>query len=118
MKTMISIDEARAIVELRLAQARENALEPSPDFIRRLVELGCLPRPCSRTLMYRLLSGRLYPDLTDPAGQPYQWEEVSRSSRGRPRRPSHLPSTSERLQILESQLLEVRKLLGLAAADE
>jgi hypothetical protein len=28
MKTMISIDAARAIVELRLAQARENALEP------------------------------------------------------------------------------------------
>lgn len=95
---LITREAARDIVITRLSQGKyddEGVLVPIqtlPDFARSCYENGATTRLVSRALMQQLLSGRLYPDLTDYEDKPIQWHLMPRCGRGPARRGSKAQS--------------------------
>lgn len=88
--SLITREAATDIVLARLTQGRPDPDDPSvfvplqttEDFARSCFENGATPRVVSRALMHQLLTGRLYPDLTDYDGKPIDWSQMPRAGRG------------------------------------
>jgi hypothetical protein len=77
-------DQAREIVLCRLGEL-ESPTGPRTlsVFARTMYEYGLTRRIVSVSLLSQLLSGRMYPELKDREGRPFDWDLAPKATRGR-----------------------------------
>ena len=81
----ITEDEARTIVQMRLDEPRHNGGHSTPlaAFCLELYRTGVTRRAYGRRTIDNVLKGRLYPQLKDANGVPFDWSAMPRVPRGR-----------------------------------
>jgi len=108
-------DAAREAVEFRLTELDGN---PSGTY-RTLSELaklfhktGLCPRVPSRGTMINLLSGKMFPHLTDLEGRPIDWSKVPAAPVGTKTGSIKGKSLAQQMQLLTSRLDVVEQRLA------
>lgn len=83
-KPMMTEDQAREIVRCRLGETNSpQGPRTLTVFARTMYEYGLTRRIVSVSLLSQLLSGRMYPELKDREGRPFDWDLVPKATRGR-----------------------------------
>lgn len=83
-KPVMDEDQAREIVLCRLGEINSpQGPRTLSVFARTMYEYGLTRRIVSVSLLSQLLSGRMYPELKDREGRPFDWDLVPKATRGR-----------------------------------
>lgn len=83
-KPVMTEDQAREIVLCRLGEINSpQGPRTLTVFARTMYEYGLTRRIVSVSLLSQLLSGRMYPELKDREGRPFDWDLVPKATRGR-----------------------------------
>lgn len=104
--------QAREIVLCRMDEINSpKGPRPLHEFAQRMYEYGLTRKVASVSLMSRLLTGAMLPNLTDREGRPFLWDKVPRATRGRRATGRGLRTTVRKMQREIDQLAHVVRVL-------
>jgi hypothetical protein len=83
-----------------------------PELAKLFWEIGYCPRVPSRTTMNNLLSGKMFPHLTDREGRPIDWSKIPAAPVGTNTGSSKGKSLAQQVQLLTSRLDVVEQRLA------
>lgn len=107
-------------LELLEARALFDVATPVSDFVDMMVASDVIPRKCCDASMRRLLSGKMFPDLKDAEGKPFNYAAVRKAPRGHPQSAERIdyetgapkkPMPRLRREMLDSVLRSAREIV-------
>jgi len=108
-KPMFDEAQAREIVLCRMDEInRPGGPRTLSVFAKTMYEYGLSRKIASVSLLSRLLSGELIPNLTDREGRPIRWDDVPRATRGRR---ATSKSVSSQIRELRRHLTQISQVL-------